>query len=88
MLPQTQVMHFVLPMYLASIGFAFTLGAAAGKALSGFAKQAGTASALIGVLQMSGAGVLATLTQPLGLTANAISTAFIAGHTLFVVTGK
>ncbi|WP_419147706.1 multidrug effflux MFS transporter [Pseudoalteromonas 'SMAR'] len=69
MLPQTQVMHFVLPMYLASIGFAFTLGAAAGKALSGFAKQAGTASALIGVLQMSGAGVLATLTQPLGLTA-------------------
>ncbi|RRS09451.1 Bcr/CflA family efflux MFS transporter [Pseudoalteromonas sp. J010] len=69
LLPQTDVAHFVLPMYLASIGFAFTIGAAAGKALSGFAKQAGTASALIGVLQMSGAGLLATMSQPLALEA-------------------
>ncbi|QUI64510.1 Bcr/CflA family efflux MFS transporter [Pseudoalteromonas sp. A22] len=68
-LPQTEIAHFVLPMYMASVGFAFTIGAAAGKALSGFAKQAGTASALIGVLQMSGAGVLATMTQPLALDA-------------------
>ncbi|OHU89297.1 MULTISPECIES: multidrug effflux MFS transporter [Pseudoalteromonas] len=60
---------FMLPMYVASIGFAFSLGSAAGKALSGFAKQAGTASALIGVMQMSGAGVLALLTQQLHLTA-------------------
>ncbi|NUZ09836.1 multidrug effflux MFS transporter [Pseudoalteromonas sp. McH1-7] len=69
LLPQTDIMHFVLPMYLASIGFAFTIGAAAGKALSGFAKQAGTASALIGVLQMSGGGLLATMSQPLALKA-------------------
>ncbi|MFY8300376.1 multidrug effflux MFS transporter [Pseudoalteromonas sp. SS15] len=60
---------FMLPMYIASIGFAFTLGSAAGKALGGFAQQAGTASALIGVMQMSGAAVLAVLTQQFGLSA-------------------
>lgn len=59
----------MIPMYIASIGFAFTLGAAAGKALSGFPKQAGTASALIGVMQMSGAGVLAFSSQQLLLDA-------------------
>ncbi|TMO64213.1 Bcr/CflA family drug resistance efflux transporter [Pseudoalteromonas aurantia] len=59
----------MLPMYIASIGFAFTLGSAAGKALSGFPKQAGTASALIGVMQMSGAGFLALCTQQLALSA-------------------
>lgn len=66
MLIYSQVRHpaaIMLPMYIASIGFAFTLGAAAGKALSGFPQQAGTASALIGVMQMSGAGVLAFSTQ-------------------------
>jgi DHA1 family bicyclomycin/chloramphenicol resistance-like MFS transporter len=60
---------FMLPMYLASVGFAFTLGSAAGKALSGFAKQAGTASALIGLMQMSGAALLSTFTQHLNVIA-------------------
>ena len=60
---------FMLPMYIASIGFAFTLGSAAGKALGGFAQQAGTASALIGVMQMSGAAVLAVLTQQFSFSA-------------------
>ncbi|NOU52438.1 multidrug effflux MFS transporter [Pseudoalteromonas sp. JBTF-M23] len=72
MLLATRYQHpaaFMLPMYIASVGFAFSLGSAAGKALSGFAKQAGTASALIGVMQMSGAGILALLTQQLHLTA-------------------
>lgn len=59
----------LLSMYIASIGFAFTIGAAAGNALTEFPKQAGTASALIGLMQMSGAGLLAVLTQPLGLIA-------------------
>ncbi|KZN42588.1 multidrug effflux MFS transporter [Pseudoalteromonas luteoviolacea] len=68
-LPQTDVLTYMLPMYIASIGFAFTLGAAAGNALAEFPKQAGTASALIGLLQMSGAGLLAFSTQPLGLIA-------------------
>ncbi|MCF2857867.1 multidrug effflux MFS transporter [Pseudoalteromonas sp. SMS1] len=69
LLPQTEVITYMLPMYMASIGFAFTLGAAAGNALAEFPKQAGTASALIGLMQMSGAGVLAVATQPLGLIA-------------------
>ncbi|AOT07393.1 multidrug effflux MFS transporter [Pseudoalteromonas luteoviolacea] len=68
-LPQTGAAYFMLPMYIASIGFAFTIGAAAGNALAEFPKQAGTASALIGLMQMSGAGLLAILTQPLGLIA-------------------
>ncbi|WP_440055221.1 multidrug effflux MFS transporter [Pseudoalteromonas sp. T1lg65] len=80
LLPQTHALHFMLPMYLASTGFAFTLGAAAGKALSGFAKQAGTASALIGVMQMSGAGLLAGST----LTLNLIAPSQLALHLLLV----
>lgn len=52
---------FMGPMYLASVGFAFTMGSAAGKALERFPNQAGTASALIGVMQMSGASLLAFL---------------------------
>ncbi|ALU42662.1 multidrug effflux MFS transporter [Pseudoalteromonas rubra] len=67
--PQTHPLAYLLPMYIASIGFAFTLGAAAGNALAPFANQAGTASALIGVMQMSGAGLLAMTSQPLALPA-------------------
>ncbi|CCQ09386.1 Multidrug resistance transporter, Bcr/CflA family [Pseudoalteromonas luteoviolacea B = ATCC 29581] len=54
----------MFPIFIASIGFALSLGAAAGNALASFPKQAGTASALIGVMQMSGAGLLAFLSQP------------------------
>ncbi len=60
---------FMLPILLSALGFALTMGSAAGKALSGFAKQAGTASALIGVMQMSGASILVVLTQFSGLQA-------------------
>ena len=47
---------------------ALTLGSAAGRALSLFPRQAGTASALIGVMQMSGASLLVFITQFLNLT--------------------
>ncbi|MDK2596321.1 multidrug effflux MFS transporter [Pseudoalteromonas obscura] len=69
LLPQSSLINYMLPMYLASIGFAFTLGAAAGNALAEFPRQAGTASALIGLMQMSGAGLLMAMTQPLELLA-------------------
>lgn len=59
---------FMLPILLSALGFALTMGSAAGKALSGFAKQAGTASALIGVMQMSGASILVVLSQLTGLS--------------------
>ena len=64
-----QAWAFMVPIFVTSVGFAFTLGSAAGKALEPFSKQAGTASALIGLMQMSGAGLLVTLTQMLNLTA-------------------
>ena len=56
------------PMFIAAFGFALTLGSAAGRALSLFPRQAGTASALIGVMQMSGASLLVFITQFLNLT--------------------
>ncbi|MAD90970.1 MAG: Bcr/CflA family drug resistance efflux transporter [Pseudoalteromonas sp.] len=79
---------FMLPMYIASIGFAFTLGSAAGKALGGFAQQAGTASALIGVMQMSGAAVLAVLTQQLGFAAPVQVGIHLATCLLFLIALK
>lgn len=71
---------FMLPILTAAPGFALSLGSAAGMALSRFAKQAGTASALIGLMQMSGASVLIFLSQFLGL----ITPWLIAFHLLLL----
>lgn len=84
----TEPAAFMLPMYIASIGFAFSLGSAAGKALSGFAQQAGTASALIGVMQMSGAAVLAVLTQQFALAAPVQVGIHLAACALFLIALK
>lgn len=56
---------FMTPIIFSSIGFAWVLGSAAGKALEPFGQRAGTAAALLGLFQMSGAGVLVSLTQRL-----------------------
>lgn len=53
------------PVFLSSIGFAMVLGAAAGMALAPFGHCAGTAAALLGLFQMSGAGALVGLTGAL-----------------------
>lgn len=58
----------MLPIFMSSFGFAFVLGSAAGKALAPFGDRAGTAAALLGLFQMSGAGVMVSLTQRLDLT--------------------
>ncbi|WP_462158800.1 multidrug effflux MFS transporter [Pseudoalteromonas sp. GB56] len=58
----------MFPMFVGALGYSLILGSAAGAALAPFAKQAGTASALIGVMQMSGAGVLVLMTQSLPLS--------------------
>ncbi|MGR5120140.1 multidrug effflux MFS transporter [Vibrio astriarenae] len=58
-----QPLAFMLPVFIASTGFALILGAAAGQALAPFGDKAGTASALLGLFQMTGAGMLVTLTQ-------------------------
>lgn len=76
-----QAWAFMLPIFITSVGFALTLGSAAGKALEPFSKQAGTASALIGLMQMSGAGLLVTVTHILNLTAPL----YVAFHMLLLL---
>lgn len=65
---QRTSLALMFPMFIAAFGFALTLGSSAGRALSLFPKQAGTASALIGLMQMSGASLLVFITQFLNLT--------------------
>ena len=60
---------YMLPVFSSSIGFACILGSAAGRALAPFGDRAGTAAALLGLFQMTGAGLMISLTQRLGLTA-------------------
>ncbi|MGF1699765.1 multidrug effflux MFS transporter [Photobacterium makurazakiensis] len=63
-----QAWAFMVPIFMSSFGFAFVLGSAAGKALAPFGDRAGTAAALLGLFQMSGAGLMVGLTQRLDLT--------------------
>ncbi len=60
---------FMLPMMLLCIGFALLLGPATSMALSAFGERAGTATAMLGFIQMSGASVVAGLVQQTSLTA-------------------
>lgn len=58
---------FMLPIFTSSFGFAWVLGSSAGAALAPFGQRAGTAAALLGLFQMSGAGLLVSITQRLAL---------------------
>ncbi len=58
---------FMLPIFVSTLGFALILGSAAGKALAPFGDKAGTAAALLGVFQMSGAGLLVGIIQRTGM---------------------
>ena len=60
---------FMLPMMLLCIGFALLLGPATSMALSAFGDRAGTATAMLGCIQMSGAALLSGLIQQIGLSA-------------------
>lgn len=60
---------FMLPMMLLCIGFALLLGPATSMALAGFGERAGTATAMLGFIQMSGASILAGLIQQTDLAA-------------------
>ena len=60
-------LEFMLPIFLSSVGFAWILGAAAGKALAPFGDKAGTAAALLGLFQMSGSGLVVGTMQRLNL---------------------
>ncbi|MGY3571130.1 multidrug effflux MFS transporter [Vibrio paucivorans] len=58
---------FMLPIFISSVGFAWILGSAAGKALAPFGDKAGTAAALLGLFQMSGSGLVVGIMQRTGL---------------------
>jgi len=59
---------FMVPIFFSSIGFAWTLGSAAGTALAPFGDRAGTAAALLGLFQMSGASAIVALLQRLDIS--------------------
>ncbi|WP_087024720.1 multidrug effflux MFS transporter [Thaumasiovibrio subtropicus] len=70
----TTPLAFMLPLFINAIGFAIILGACSGKALAPFGDKAGTAAALLGLLQMTGAGALVGMTQRLNLDAPSLLT--------------
>ncbi len=74
---------FMVPIFVSSIGFALVLGVAAGKALAPFGDKAGTAAALLGLFQMSGAGLLVGTLQRFGFDAQDT----ISLHMLLIVPG-
>jgi len=59
---------FMLPVMLSSIGISLLIGTCSGQALSPFGDNAGSASALLGFIQMSGASILVFLLQLLPLS--------------------
>ncbi len=54
---------FIVPVMVASAGFAWLLGASTGRAIAGFSHIAGTASALLVCIQMLGAALISILMQ-------------------------
>ncbi len=60
---------FMIPIMMSSIGFSLIMGSCAGQALAPFGDNAGSASALLGLAQMSGASVIVGLLQLTGLNA-------------------
>lgn len=59
----THPIAFMLPVIISSLGISLLMGPCAGQALSPFGDIAGTASALLGFIQMSGAALVVLLLQ-------------------------
>ncbi|MFT6349171.1 MAG: DHA1 family bicyclomycin/chloramphenicol resistance-like MFS transporter [Psychromonas sp.] len=76
---------FMLPMMLLCIGFALLLGPATSMALSRFGERAGTASAMLGCIQMSGAALLAGLIQQTDLTAPYAAILLMGGGSIILL---
>lgn len=64
---QLTAWSFMLPIFIASIGFASIIAPSAAQALSVFPNQAGTVAALLGFIQLSGSGLVTYATQTLDL---------------------
>jgi len=61
------LLSYILPVLLGTVGLALLLGAAIGKALALFNENVGLATAVLGFIQMSGAAFVVTLLQALNL---------------------
>jgi DHA1 family bicyclomycin/chloramphenicol resistance-like MFS transporter len=87
---QATALAFMFPIFLSSVGFAWILGASAGKALEPFGDRAGTAAALLGLFQMSGSGLLVGSMQRLQLEPQVMIALqmFLIVPALFVLFGK
>ena len=72
-------LYFMLPMLMLCIGFALILGPATSLALDAFAERAGTASAMLGCIQMAGAAVLVGILQQTGFSAPYATALMIGG---------
>lgn len=77
--------YFMAPMLLLCIGFALLLGPATSMALSGFGERAGTATAILGCMQMSGAAVITGIVQQTDLTAPYASALIIGGGAIILL---
>ncbi|WP_035416189.1 multidrug effflux MFS transporter [Ferrimonas kyonanensis] len=64
-----QPLAFMGPVFVASIAFSFLIAICAGSALAPFGDRAGTASALLGLFQMTGAAIVVGVFGASGLTA-------------------
>lgn len=87
---QVTALAFMFPIFLSSVGFAWILGASAGKALEPFGDRAGTAAALLGLFQMSGSGLLVGTMQRMQLEPQVMIALqmFLIVPALFVLFGK
>lgn len=65
---EASAINFMLPIIFSSVGFSLLMGTCAGQALEPFATRAGTASALLGFMQMSGSALIVGLIQVLPIS--------------------
>lgn len=77
--------YFMLPMLFLCVGFAFILGPATSLALNSFADRAGTASAMLGCIQMSGAAVLSASLQQTHFTAPYAAILMVGGSAVVLL---
>lgn len=81
----TAAFTFMIPNMLLCVGFALLLGPATSMALSAFAERAGTASAMLGCIQMSGAALFAGIMQQTGLSAPMAIASLMGGSALLLL---
>lgn len=83
--PLIAAIYFMMPMLLLCIGFALLLGPATSMALSGFGERAGTATAILGFIQMSGAALLTGALQQTSFTAPYANAIMMGGGALLLL---